>query len=542
MANKTNGDAFLNEYDNLGSLGEGGYARVVLARHREFGYVRALKIQDRMVDGEDDPLYLRFKEECGRLMRLGNGCHPNIVRMYKFGLFNNHAFAEMDYVDGCPLSEYMKDYKVSGLPWEEVWRFIEDIASALAYCHVDVYKYLMDREEDELESDPDDGSKLIVSEEKERELIQKYRVIHNDVHTNNVMRRHYDGHYVLLDFGLCIQNQAMAGVRSSQRKNGACEYVSPEKSSRILDGVNDANSIILPQEDVYSMGIMIYEAISGQPPFFMRNESDAERHRVYKGHLNVNAEELIDRLKEKRSDTPEWICGILKKCLQRNANDRYANAKELLEDFRLQSEEHEKEELDVIKKEYIKYIVEFVKLRKQFDQIDKGMMTNTAEINQINEDLNRISYENNRLKLENAKLKKIKAKGVVSVPVAQQEQGIQVRGLVMAMALLGNLLIAYKCYAFDQLLPSLLFLGLAGVATYMFSSPKIQDGLFFKMTSIVLLVIFLLVGVSVYQVLKPQNTDIVIYLAIGGVSLLVNVAMNFLKPFNKRRNEKSSRS
>ena len=211
MINKTNGDAFLNEYDNLGSLGEGGYARVVLVRHREFGYVRALKIQDRMVDGEDDPLYLRFKEECGRLMRLGNGCHPNIVRMYKFGLFNNHAFAEMDYVDGCSLCEYMRDYKESGLPWEEVWRFVEDIASALAYCHVDVYKYLMDREEDELESDPDDGLKIIVSEEKEHELIEKYRVIHNDVHTNNVMRRHYDGHYVLLDFGLCIQNQSASG-------------------------------------------------------------------------------------------------------------------------------------------------------------------------------------------------------------------------------------------------------------------------------------------------------------------------------------------
>ena len=192
-------DSFLDgRYENLGSLGEGGYARVILARHAELGYVRALKIQDRMVDGEDDPLYAKFKEECATLLRLGNGCHPNIVRMYQFGLLNGHAFAEMDYVDGISLYDYMKEAQDTGLPWEEVFRLTTDMASALAYCHVDIYKYLMDREKDNLESDPDDGQKILISEEKEHELIRKYRIIHNDVHSNNVMRRHYDGHYVLL--------------------------------------------------------------------------------------------------------------------------------------------------------------------------------------------------------------------------------------------------------------------------------------------------------------------------------------------------------
>lgn len=515
MINKTNGDAFLNEYDNLGSLGEGGYARVVLVRHREFGYVRALKIQDRMVDGEDDPLYLRFKEECGRLMRLGNGCHPNIVRMYKFGLFNNHAFAEMDYVDGCSLCEYMRDYKESGLPWEEVWRFVEDIASALAYCHVDVYKYLMDREEDELESDPDDGLKIIVSEEKEHELIEKYRVIHNDVHTNNVMRRHYDGHYVLLDFGLCIQNQSTAGIRSSQRKNGACEYVSPEKSSRVLDGVNESNRLILPQEDVYSMGIMIYEVISGHPPFFMRKENDAERHRVYMSHLNVNADELIDGLKEKRPDTPEWICGILRKCLQRNPYDRYADAKELLEDFRLQSEKYMKKKYTEIQEDGI--------------HIQKAMEAPRSELTVNQNDFEQLQVKYDDLKRENEELQReITDRGGFE-PVVQQERGKQWIGFIMALVLTGNLLLAYKCYTFDQLLPSLLFLGLAGVAIYMFSHPKEQGGMFFKLISIVLLVTFIVVSVSVYLVLKPHNTDFAIYLAIGGFSLLVNVVKNMLK-------------
>ena len=522
MANKTTGDAFLNEYDNLGSLGEGGYARVVMARHREFGYVRALKIQDRMVDGEDDPLYVRFKEECGTLMRLGNGCHPNIIRMYKFGLFNNHAFAEMDYVDGCSLHDYLKDFKETGLPWDEVYRFVEDISSALAYCHVDVYKYLMDREADELESSPDDGLKIVVSEEKEQELIQKYRVIHNDVHTNNVMRRHYDGHYVLLDFGLCIQNQTQAGVRSSQRKNGACEYVSPEKSSRILDGVNESNSQIIPQEDVYSMGIMIYETICGQPPFYMRNESDAERHRVYKGHLSVDADEVIDRLKEKRPDTPDWICDILRKCLQRNPYDRYSDGKQLLLDFRQQSEKHRQQELEERQEECIH-------LRLEMDELHQDLVEKQKELDEKRE-------ECDLLKTDNDKLRKELASGGDTLPAPSMQNLTGGLGsVVLSFTLLSNLLVAYKCYANSLLFPSLLFLGLIGALTYMSFNKKEQGGNYYKAIAIVLLVTYLLVAFSVYRVLMKQQVDITLYLAIGGISLLAYVAMIILKPSNKKK-------
>ena len=218
--------AFLEEYTLLDELGQGGYATVYKVRHNELGYIRAVRVMNVVIArGEEDKTYQRFLEECRLLLRIGNGNHPNIIHICRPLLKDQRAAVEMDFVDGVNLLKYNK--KCGGfVPVEDVIRLLKDIGSALAYCHEDIYRFCMDRVEDNLQDDPDDGSKVLIDDQTRARLIQKYRVIHNDIHSDNIIRRE-DGSYVLLDFGLAIQGESV--VRSSRRSDGAPEFKAPEK-------------------------------------------------------------------------------------------------------------------------------------------------------------------------------------------------------------------------------------------------------------------------------------------------------------------------
>ena len=74
---------FLNEYIVLSSSTshEGGYATVFKVKHKQLGYVRAIRVLKETILSENDIKYQKFLEECKLLLRLGNGGHPNIVRI-----------------------------------------------------------------------------------------------------------------------------------------------------------------------------------------------------------------------------------------------------------------------------------------------------------------------------------------------------------------------------------------------------------------------------------------------------------------------------
>lgn len=217
--------AFLEEYTLLDELGQGGFATVYKVRHNKLGYIRAIRVLNAIIaHGESDKAYQKFLEECRLLLRLGNGNHPNIVHVYQPLLKAQRAIVEMDYVDGKDLYHYL-EANSSFVGTEDVIKLLTDISSALAYCHEDIYKFCMDKEEDNLKDDPNDGSKVLLDLKTQNFLIEKYRVIHNDIHSRNIIRRE-NGLYVLLDFGLAIEGDSV--VRSSRRKNGAPEFKAPE--------------------------------------------------------------------------------------------------------------------------------------------------------------------------------------------------------------------------------------------------------------------------------------------------------------------------
>ena len=323
--------AFLQEYTMLDELGKGGFATVYKVRHNELGYIRAVRVLNETIVDSASKTYQKFLRECKVLLRLGNGNHPNIVHIYQPRLLDNKALVEMDYVDGQDILHYLKANQ-NCVPVEEVIRMALQISSALAYCHEDIYRFCMDRDEDNLQDDPNDGSKVLIDDKTRKKLINKYKVIHNDIHSGNIMRRE-DGNFVLLDFGLAINGDEV--VRSSRHTNGAPEFKAPEKW--------DDDSILTEQSDIYSFGIVLYQYLTGRVPFPYNTSISSHKaeYELGEAHQKVAPpaiEEIRREFFEKKYegekykiDFPKWLEEAILKCLRKNPAERFKNGKELYE-------------------------------------------------------------------------------------------------------------------------------------------------------------------------------------------------------------------
>lgn len=324
---------FLSNYTKLRMLGRGAFAAVYKVKHNDLGYVRAIKVLNDLITSEDDPSWQTFIRECKLLLKVGSGAHPNIVRIYQPMLIDSKAAVEMDYVDGISLMECLKENPF--MEYTEVDRFINEVVGALAYCHHDIYRFLMDPLEDLLVPDPNDARRYIISPEKEKELVAKYAVCHNDLHSNNIIRRNYDGTFVLLDFGLAIQNGI--SVKSSSRNDGASEYRPPEKWE---------NRRLTPASDVYALGVLLFEVLTGRVPFPIDTTMTSLEEAIVtvrNQHLH-SAPPSIEPLrkaafeksnpgKEYVRDYPVWLDKIVEKALAKDPADRYATAREMLDDI-----------------------------------------------------------------------------------------------------------------------------------------------------------------------------------------------------------------
>ena len=321
--------AFLQEYTMLDELGKGGFASVYKVRHDELGYIRAIRVLNEIITDSSSKTYQKFLRECKTLLRLGNGNHPSIVHIYQPRLLANKALVEMDYVDGMDIQHYLTQQH-NFVPAEEVIRLATQISSALAYCHETIYRFCMDRDLDNLQDDPDDGSKVLMDEATRTRLINKYKVIHNDIHSGNIMRRE-DGNFVLLDFGLAINGDEV--VRSSRHTNGAPEFKAPEKW--------DDDSTLTEQSDIYSFGIVLYQYLTGRVPFPFDTKERSNYKAEFKlaeAHKTATPPSMEDMRREAfaaisseayERDFPFWLEEAILKCLAKDPANRFRNGKEL---------------------------------------------------------------------------------------------------------------------------------------------------------------------------------------------------------------------
>lgn len=383
--------SFLKEYTLLGELGKGGFAKVYKVRHNELGYIRAIRVLNEPITDEHSRTYQKFLHECKVLLRLGNGSHRNIVHIYQPRLLDNHALVEMDYVDGQDITHYLKD-NGNYLPVEEVMRMVEEMSNALAYCHEDIYQFCMDPDEDDLQNDPIDGSKWLIDEATKKRLIEKYKVIHNDIHSGNIMRRR-DGSFVLLDFGLAIEGDEV--VKSSSRhENGAPEYMPPEKW--------DNDTILTEQSDIYSFGVVMYEYLAGRVPFVCEGNSFNARTKLYDKIKNsTSLPSIVDLRKsffeEKRKgesykkDFPDWLETAILKCLEKDPDKRFLNGKELhdfitkhLQDEAITKESFQSlsEEIVSLKNERQHALAQIADLSKKNDDLSNLVNTTARDLEQ----------------------------------------------------------------------------------------------------------------------------------------------------------------
>ena len=207
------GTVLRERYRLVELLGRGGMAEVWLASDAK----RLAKVAVKLLreDMAEDPEFVRrFKREAEALALLD---HPNIVRFYGFEQEGRLAFIVMDYIAGSTLRAMMLDAN-GPLPLDTVTRALHDVGSALYYAH-------------------NEG------------------IIHRDVKPGNVMLRD-DGTALLSDFGIAKVADTM--TLATMSPIGTPAYMSPEQiMGRPIDRCSD----------IYSLGVVLYEMVTGQRPF-----------------------------------------------------------------------------------------------------------------------------------------------------------------------------------------------------------------------------------------------------------------------------------
>lgn len=375
--------ALYGVYTKLKTLAkDGGEAYIYKVRHNELGYVRALRVLKEPIDSDQDEKFLKFKEECKKLLRLGNGNHPNIVHIYQPRFWkdpNNdegRAFVEMDYVDGMDLLKYLRQQQ-GFVPVDDVLRMVEQMSSALAFCHVEIYKFSMTKDEQDMTK----------TDETIAQLIRNYRVVHNDIHSNNIMRRE-NGDYVLLDFGLSFDGVEF--VRTSRRRGGVQEFMAPEKWDEKLEDKD-----LTPQLDIYGFGVVMYEYLTGKLPFKFDGTTETQQLVLMnKIKASDDSREVVPSIFERRKssfeakypgkdyskkDYPDWLEEVIYKCLQKDPEKRYPDGKALYDDVM----QHMKDENPLTK--------ELKGLREQVETLKKSVDHLTAKLDKA---------ENDKLKLK----------------------------------------------------------------------------------------------------------------------------------------------
>lgn len=265
------------DYTVIARLGLGGFGTVYKAQHNYTKQLRAIKILPPGIQNEAVTLK-QFQDEA---QAMGAFDHPHIVKIYHAGIENGFPFLDMEFIEGESVHELIQEQVASGekpMPVGEVIRLAREMADALRYIH-------------------------------------SQNLIHRDIKPQNIMRRGTDKVFKLTDFGIAFESKL--STRSTDFA-GTAEYMSPEQ----IEGDQ-----LFPQTDIYSLGVVLYESLIGRPPFRSEGSNFASRLRLQQQIL----EKAPLRVHDFNTDAPDWFAGIVMRCLEKKATNRFSSAQELMD-------------------------------------------------------------------------------------------------------------------------------------------------------------------------------------------------------------------
>ena len=256
----------MGRYKIIRKLGQGGSGVVYLARDAYIQRQVALKISQGISKQSRKQLFLEA-QSAGRLS------HPNILSIYDTGLYKEFCYIIMEYVEGETLKKKCRPEDL--LPLDHCIEIIFKVCSALHYAH-------------------------------------KRGVIHRDIKPSNIMLDNR-GEPKLTDFGIAriTEHKSEKGVW------GTPSYMSPEQLKE---------EITTHQSDIFSLGCVMYELLTGQRAFSGENDFAI----IYK----ITRENPMP-IREVRPDLPEIFDDIMRKALAKNLEDRYSSCMDLAYDLRV---------------------------------------------------------------------------------------------------------------------------------------------------------------------------------------------------------------
>jgi|GEM_PF-990680 len=299
-------------YDILKVLGHGGFSAVFKARRKTDEHIVALKQLDLTIQSESQKEYQDFKDEVEILKKLD---HPNIVKVFGEHILDHKPSLEMEFIDGETIETLIKKQHYFSI--EETLELIEQISGSLNYCH----HYFLPG----------------TAKQTDSVLLKRNSIIHNDINPKNIVRtKNEDGsiRFVLIDFGLSFTDPD--SVRHSKKEEGMAEYKAPEKWA---GGVVDTPS------DIYSLGTVLYEMLTGKVPFPVKDyKQTGEMIQLEEKHMSASIPDIcIRRIEAIKTyepefanatdpvacDIPFWIEMLVKKCLEKNPENRFKTGREL---------------------------------------------------------------------------------------------------------------------------------------------------------------------------------------------------------------------
>lgn len=299
-------------YELQEELGRGGMGVVFRALQADLNRVVAIKmiLVNRLASADDIRRFYQEAQAAGRLS------HPNIVGIHEVGEVHGQHYFSMDCVDGRPLNELLAAGPARVEPAAVSVSSTIGRAESASRTDTDIELSSIEESSDDVSLTFEEVATIMRDVARATQYLHTQGIVHRDLKPSNILVDEA-GHPFVTDFGLARVSTSDGDRTDSGAILGTPNYMSPEQAGGRLKDIG-------PHSDIYSMGVILYEALAGRLP-----------------HRGPNAMETLVLVMEAdpelprqfNRDTPRELESICLRCLEKDPSRRYTTAEELAEDL-----------------------------------------------------------------------------------------------------------------------------------------------------------------------------------------------------------------